>query len=154
MEKFEEIYRKYYGRIYAFALTRLHSVDDASDIAQATFLKMYINMDRLVLDKIELWLFTVAAHTITDLVRRRSRSDLSINDIEVVCDDWTHDVELCQDIRSTLSRLSDSEVQILITAYYLGYRLIPQAELLDLDPARLNRLRMKARKSFIRAWNS
>lgn len=82
---FEELYDKYFSRVYNFILYRVISPDMADDIVSRVFEK--------ILDKnaafdparanIEVWIFTIARNTLMDHYRRQKiRGYLSISGME------------------------------------------------------------------------
>ena len=69
---FSEIHRRYSGRVFAFCLARLMSVDAAQDATQEVFLRL-LSADPDQVRSISGWLFGVARHACIDIARARNR---------------------------------------------------------------------------------
>lgn len=79
---FEILFKRYREEIYALCLGRtLGNTDDASDLVQETFVKVFLNLEkydpRYTFGQ---WIYTIARNTFIDYVRRR-RDNLSIDSI-------------------------------------------------------------------------
>ena len=82
---FEELYDKYFSRIYNFILYRVLSPDMADDIVSLVFEKILDKYDAFDPAKanIEVWIFTIARNTLMDHFRRQKiRGYLSTSDME------------------------------------------------------------------------
>ena len=68
------LYRRYVGRVYAYAFQRLHDRDSAEDAAQETFLRAVAALGRCRNGgAFGGWLFAIAANVVTDAQRRAAR---------------------------------------------------------------------------------
>ncbi|HBA60312.1 MAG TPA: RNA polymerase subunit sigma-24 [Elusimicrobia bacterium] len=82
---FEELYDKYFSRIYNYILYRVSSPDMADDIVSRVFEKIldkYDDFDPAKAD-IQIWLFTIARNTLMDHYRRQKiRGNFSTSGME------------------------------------------------------------------------
>lgn len=79
-EAFETLFRRYREEIYGLCLQRTAgNREDASDLAQETFVKVYVNLAKYD-PKFTFgqWIYTIARNTFIDHVRRR-REEMSID---------------------------------------------------------------------------
>lgn len=77
---FEYLFNRYRDAIYRLFVQRLGGVNDADDLLQETFIKVYVNLCRYSADyTFGQWVYTIARNTFIDHVRRR-QDDLSIDD--------------------------------------------------------------------------
>ena len=77
---FEYLFNRYRDAIHRLFVQRLGGVNDADDLLQETFIKVYINLHRYSADyTFEQWVYTIARNTFIDFVRRR-QDDLSIDE--------------------------------------------------------------------------
>lgn len=69
---FDSIYKRYSVRIYSFVLGIIKSKDDAEDIVQEVFIKLWDKRDNLK-DHLSFksFLFTIAYNTTIDMIRKR-----------------------------------------------------------------------------------
>jgi RNA polymerase sigma-70 factor (ECF subfamily) len=79
---FEELVRRLQRRVYGFAYQHLRDVDEAHDLAQEIFVKLYRNLSRYDTERpFEPWFWKLAANTTINYRRKRvplpveSRSD-------------------------------------------------------------------------------
>jgi RNA polymerase sigma-70 factor (ECF subfamily) len=71
-ERYEELVERYQGRVVNYLYRVLHSLDDAHDLAQEVFLRVYRALDRYDSQfKFSTWLFRVAQNAAIDSVRKR-----------------------------------------------------------------------------------
>ena len=77
---FEYLFNRYRDAIHRLFVQRLGGANDADDLLQETFIKVYINIHRYSSDyTFGQWVYTIARNTFIDFVRRR-QDDLSIDD--------------------------------------------------------------------------
>ncbi len=71
-DRYAEIVRRYQGRIVNYLYRILRNVDDAHDLSQDVFLRVYNALDRFNPEyKFSTWLFRVAQNAAIDVVRKR-----------------------------------------------------------------------------------
>src|SRR5271156_2321200 len=71
---FEELVDKYKQPIVNLMFRMVHDLDEAEDLAQNVFLRVYRSAGRYeVSAKFTTWLFTIARHLCLNEIRRRSR---------------------------------------------------------------------------------
>lgn len=76
---FEYLFDRYRKAVYGLFLQRTGSPDDASDLLQETFIKVYINIRRYSADyTFGQWLYTIARNTFVDFVRK-SRDEVPLD---------------------------------------------------------------------------
>ncbi len=74
---FDDLYVRYYRRLYRFCLRRLQDAHEAEDVAQEAFARAWRALPSFGGDRrFYPWLSVIAAHLCTDVLRRRSRSTL------------------------------------------------------------------------------
>lgn len=83
---FEELYDKYFQRVYNYIRYRVLARDAADDLVSAVFEKVLNKFDELEQDRPpEPWLFAIARNTLNDYYRRRAvRGTLSTDGFEAV----------------------------------------------------------------------
>jgi RNA polymerase sigma-70 factor (ECF subfamily) len=70
---FEELVRRYDRDVLRLALNLVHSQEDARDIYQETFLRVYRNLDRFRFEcSFYTWLYRIVTNVGLDLLRRRT----------------------------------------------------------------------------------
>ena len=77
---FEYLFNRYRDAIHRLFVQRLGGTNDADDLLQETFIKVYINLHRYSGEfTFGQWVYTIARNTFIDFVRRR-QEDLPIDD--------------------------------------------------------------------------
>ena len=77
---FEYLFNRYRDAIHRLFVQRLGGVNDADDLLQETFIKVYINIHRYnPAYTFGQWVYTIARNTFVDFIRRR-QEDLPIDD--------------------------------------------------------------------------
>jgi RNA polymerase sigma-70 factor (ECF subfamily) len=72
---FDDLYLRYYRRLYRFCLRRLHDTHESEDIAQDAFARAWRALPTFGGDRrFYPWLSVIASHLCTDVLRRRNRS--------------------------------------------------------------------------------
>lgn len=82
VEAFDLIYHKYSGKLYAFGLKYLRSPEEAEELVQSVFLKLWENSKNLKKElSFKSYLFTIAYNDICKLFRKRYYQQRFIIDI-------------------------------------------------------------------------
>lgn len=126
-EAFAEVVRRYLDLVYSAALRQVRSRPLAEEVAQAVFVDLARNIDRLPLETVlAAWLYQVTRRTAIDVVRSESRRlareqiafEMNTNDDS--SDPW-------DDIRPVLdegmSSLSDDDRVVVLLRYFEGRSL-------------------------------
>lgn len=72
---FDDLYLRYYRRLYRFCLRRLQDAHEAEDVTQESFARAWRALPSFAGDRrFYPWLSVIASHLCTDVARRRSRS--------------------------------------------------------------------------------
>jgi RNA polymerase sigma-70 factor (ECF subfamily) len=154
LEAFEELIRRLQRRVYGFAYQHLRDTEEAHDLAQEIFVKLYRNLGRFDVDRpFEPWFWKLAANT--SINYRRKRVPLPAEASEEVADDSSaipkHDPALVQ----ALSQLDPSYRLPVLLHYYADLSLEQVAHSLNSSvPAiksRLHRARAQLRNSLAEA---
>jgi RNA polymerase sigma-70 factor (ECF subfamily) len=80
-DAFAALHRRYYARVYRFALLRCHNPADAEDIAAETFLRAITHLPafRFKGESVLPWLSRICANLVTDAFRQRSSPTVSLD---------------------------------------------------------------------------
>ncbi len=74
--EYNECVRNYADNVYRFVLKNLRHAEDAKDVVQASFEKMWTNREKVDNERCKSYLFTVAYHQMIDWVRKNKRTVL------------------------------------------------------------------------------
>ncbi len=166
---FEELVRRYDGKLYRVAQGIIHNHEDAEEVVQAAFLKAYLNLYRFQRNsKFSTWLVRIALNeSFMKLRKRRGILEQSI-DSNVLSDsdstrlpfdvaDWAPNpeaqyraTELREILISTLQRLTPALKIVFVLRDIEEYSLSETSEILNLSATavktRLSRARLQLRE--------
>ncbi len=161
LEAFDAIVRKYKDQLLNFAYRFLGNQEEAEDVVQETFLRLYRNKNAYrKIAKFSTWLYTIAGNLAKTELRKRKRrrlvsiSDLGYEDKEYEIEDTSANTERAVDsalkeefIQQAISELSNrfKEVIILRDVQGLSYEEVGDILKIPLGTvkSRVNRARLK-----------
>jgi RNA polymerase sigma-70 factor (ECF subfamily) len=136
--------------LYRFALNFLGSSEDARDIVQDVFEKLWLNVDRIDQDKVKSWLFTCTHNAMLNFIKRRARVDYmhSIH-LHGASHMDSHEFESNEIIEQTVGMLPPLQKSILLMRDLEGYSYEEIGVMLELNPSQVKvylfRARMKVK---------
>lgn len=112
---------EYADNVYRFIVKNLRHEEDARDVVQSAFEKMWRNRDDIDPAKSKSYLFTVAYHQMIDHLRKVKRVQLKeeFNDETRVTSYQAHNAKKI--LEEALSRLSETQRSLVMLKDYEGY---------------------------------
>lgn len=133
--------------IYGFALKNLRQEDDARDIVQESFEKLWRRHEAVEYEKSRSYLFSIAYHCIIDQVRKVKR--FSAADVTGdLLEERPHGYEDRQWIEAGLDKLNEQERSLIILRDYEGYSYEELSGLTGLSLTQVKVYLFRARKKF------
>ena len=148
LRAFGELVDLYKDKIYHLAYRMLHNVQEAEDVVQETFLRVYTNLNRYdEMQKFSTWIYRIGTNLCIDRLRKRKPSyslDAEVNDGDG--DDWysmlasqdrTPEGELIlsetqQQVRDAIDALPEKYKSVVILRYLHDMSLQEISEILDM----------------------
>jgi len=91
---YRELVEMYQARIYSLALRMLRRAEDAQDVTQETFIRMFRALDRYDPERpFAAWLFSIASRLSIDQIRRRKLQPVPLTQRDRDDEEYTIDVE-------------------------------------------------------------
>lgn len=121
-QQYNECVNLYADNVYRFIVKNLRHEEDARDIVQTAFEKMWRNKDAVENEKSKSYLFTVAYNQMIDHVRKVKRIDLKNDFTETGRGANLHaksDVQ--KTLHEALSRLNETQRSLVLLKDYEGY---------------------------------
>lgn len=160
-EIFQQMLHEHRDRIYSHALYSLRDADDAADVAQEVFVRLWQQLDAVDPDRVGAWLNRVVHNLCIDQSRRRKaqRTHFGTPDTEAADRlaaprDGHHDPErsLVLDQRQAalleaMETLTPETRSVMVMHYFQGLKLHEIAEQLDKTVSALKVQLHRARKS-------
>jgi RNA polymerase sigma factor (sigma-70 family) len=138
--------------VFRFILKNLRHVEDARDVVQSAFEKMWVNRETVDGTRGKSFLFTVAYHQMIDQIRKKKM--VIVN--EEMAAERTTDARSGQETRKILEkalyRLNESQRSLVMLKDYEGYSYEEIGEITGLNPSQVKVYLHRARqqlKSFL-----
>ena len=132
-EDYNDCVKLYADGLYRFMLKSTRQVEDARDLVQSSFEKLWEHRAEVNALKSKSYLFTIGYHKMIDLNRKNSRMefreslpDLSGNGIE-------SSQRLKEVLEKALNRLNERQRSLVLLKDYEGYSYEEIAEITDLN---------------------
>lgn len=119
--EYNECVRLYADNVYRFILKNLRHEDDARDVVQSAFEKMWQRREEVAYDKSKSYLFTVAYHQMIDHLRKAKRVVLKEEFPEQVNIYHKPANNLKKVLEEALARLSETQRSLVLLKDYEGY---------------------------------
>lgn len=112
---------KYADALYRFILKNLRDTEKSKDIIQDTFEKLWMNVQQIAFEKVKSYLFTVAYHTMIDLIRKDNRISAYNESLSPELTELNQYNDLQEVLDKALSQLPEIQKAVLLLRDYEGY---------------------------------
>jgi RNA polymerase sigma-70 factor (ECF subfamily) len=119
--EYNECVRLYADNVYRFILKNLRHEEDARDVVQSAFEKMWQRREEVAYDKSKSYLFTVAYHQMIDHLRKAKRVVLKEEFSEQANIFHKPANNLRKVLEEALARLSETQRSLVLLKDYEGY---------------------------------
>ena len=155
--EYNECVTAYADNVYRFILKNLRHEEDARDVVQTAFEKMWRNREEVDAQKSKSYLFTVAYHQMIDHIRKVKRIQLReefsaetrvesrpVNNLKKILDE-------------ALNRLSETQRSLVLLKDYEGYSYEEIGRIMNLNESQvkvyLHRARMQLKAYIVKTEN-
>ena len=151
MEK-EQLYKEYYPKVLRYVSSKINRVEEAEDLAQNVFVKVFQNYDSFDESKasISTWIYTITHNTVINYYKSmkfRQVVDIPENYSEEVTEDFVEGLvarEMQGKLADALCKLDEDKRDLIILHYYSGHTLKEISELMKKPYGQIKRLHAKA----------
>ena len=156
-KEYNECVTLYADNVYRFILKNLQHQEDARDVVQASFEKMWRNRNEVDAQKSKSFLFTVAYHQMIDHIRKVKRIQLqeNFNDDTKVHNKPVHNLKKV--LEEALSRLSETQRSLVLLKDYEGYSYEEIGKITGLNESQvkvyLHRARLQLKNYLVKLEN-
>lgn len=138
--------KEFSGRLYGFSLKYLQHTEDASDIVQDVFEKLWKNRKKVEPAKVKSWLFTCAHNAMINMIKKKSRMTYTDNlVVQETQQSHADTYEMKEIIEKSLSQLPPVQKSIILLRDLEGYNYKEIGEILDLSEAQVKVYLFRAR---------
>ena len=155
--EYNECVRAYADNVYRFILKNLRHEEDAQDIVQSAFEKMWLHRDTIDYEKSKSYLFTVAYHQMIDHIRKNKRISLKEEFSDEAKGISNVQGNTRRILEEALSRLSETQRSLVMLKDYEGYSYAEIGEITGLNESQvkvyLHRARLQLREYIVKPEN-
>ena len=155
--EYNDCVRNYADNVYRFILKNLRHEEDARDIVQTSFEKLWRNRQEVNADKSKSYLFTIAYHQMIDHLRKSKRIQLKENfaDNAKIQDRSSH--HLKKVLEEALGRLNEKQKSLILLKDYEGYTYEEIGQITGLNESQvkvyLHRARLQLKEYLVSVEN-
>ncbi len=147
----------YADNVYRFILKNLRHEEDAKDVVQAAFEKMWVNRQQVDNERAKSYLFTVAYHQMIDHIRKNKRISLKEEFSEGVKGSATIKHDTKRILNEALAKLSETQRSLVMLKDYEGYSYEEIGKITGLNESQvkvyLHRARLQLRQYIVSPEN-
>ncbi|HQR93362.1 MAG: RNA polymerase subunit sigma-24 [Bacteroidetes bacterium 24-39-8] len=148
---------QYADNVYRFIVKNLRHEEDARDIVQTAFEKMWRNRESVDNTKSKSYLFTVAYNQMIDHIRKVKRIELKDSFLEDGKSVEQGNSRLKQTLMEALNRLNETQKSLVMLKDYEGYSYEEIGEIMGLNSSQvkvyLHRARLALRSYLVSPEN-
>jgi RNA polymerase sigma factor (sigma-70 family) len=144
--QFNSIVDEYSDNVYRFILKSTKNPDDAKDVVQEAFSRLWKNKNSVEASKAKSYLFTTAYHVMIDDFRKKKREKI-IEDYEA--DQYYHNnqySDLQEILTEALDKLPELQKNLILLRDYEGYSYKEIGKITNLNESQVKVYIFRARK--------
>lgn len=147
----------YADNVYRFIVKNLRHEEDARDIVQSAFEKLWRNRDLVETEKSKSYLFTVAYNQMIDHIRKNKRIQLRDDFSEDTRTQFQQDGNLKKTLMDALNKLNETQKSLVMLKDYEGYSYQEIGSIMSLTESQvkvyLHRARLTLKNYLVSADN-
>lgn len=155
--EYNECVNTYADNVYRFILKNLRNEEDARDVVQTAFEKMWIHRDEVDASKSKSYLFTVAYRQMIDHIRKVKRIQLKDEFSEGAKVQNRPADNLKKILDEALARLSETQRTLVLLKDYEGYSYEEIGQITNLSESQvkvyLHRARVQLKEYLVKVEN-
>ncbi|MEO5942382.1 MAG: RNA polymerase sigma factor [Ferruginibacter sp.] len=156
-KEYNECVNLYSDNVYRFILKNLRNEEDAKDVVQGAFEKMWINRATVINEKSKSFLFTVAYHQMIDHIRKNKRISLKEDFSDTALGSGTQQQSMKRILEEALSKLSETQRSLVMLKDYEGYNYEEIGKITGLNESQvkvyLHRARLQLKAYIVKPEN-
>ncbi len=123
--------------VYRFIVKNIRQQEDAQDIVQSAFEKLWVNRAQVLEEKAKSYLFTVAYHQMIDHIRKSSKMTM-VEETAIPQQNITQqDTELKQILMRAVNELNPTQKSLVLLKDYEGYSYQEIGEIMNLSESQV-----------------
>ena len=155
--EYNECVKLYADNVYRFILKNLRNEEDAKDVVQGAYEKMWNKRAQVDNEKCRSFLFTVAYNNMIDHIRKNKRIVLKDDFAETALGSGGQQQNAKRILQEALSKLSETQRSLVMLKDYEGYNYAEIGEITGLNESQvkvyLHRARLLLREYIVKPEN-
>ncbi len=137
-KEFNQIVQQHSDALYRFALKNIKVVEEAQEIVQTAFEKLWLNRDNVELEKSKSYLFRVAYNYLIDMIRKQ-RKEAEWSDVleQKPATEVVEFKDLKRIIEQALNSLSEVQRNAIMLRDYEGYSYAEIGEIMNISESQV-----------------
>jgi RNA polymerase sigma-70 factor (ECF subfamily) len=123
--------------VYRFIVKNIRHTEDAQDIVQSAFEKLWVNREQVLQEKAKSYLFTVAYHQMIDHIRKSNKMPLTEDSAIPQHQTTQHNSELKQVLMRAVNQLNPIQKSLVLLKDYEGYSYQEIGEIMNLSDSQV-----------------
>jgi len=156
-KEYNECVRLYADNVYRFIVKNLRHEENAKDVVQASFEKLWVNRDTVENARCKSFLFTVAYHQMIDHLRKNKRVRLQDEFSAETKTTMQPNRNINKILNEALQRLSETQRSLVLLKDYEGYSYDEIAQITSLSESQvkvyLHRARIQLKNYLVKPEN-
>ncbi len=156
-KEYNECVNLYADNVYRFIVKNLRHQENAKDVVQAAFEKLWINRETVENERSKSYLFTVAYHQMIDHIRKNKRIKLQENFSDEIRTIHQPHHNINKILNEALNRLNETQRSLVLLKDYEGYSYDEIATITSLSESQvkvyLHRARIQLKTYLVKPEN-
>ena len=147
----------YADNVYRFIMKNLRNAEDAKDVVQGAFEKLWICREQVQEEKCKSYLFTIAYHLMIDFIRKQKRVHLKEEFGEMAMGAEHIHYNAKRILNEALHKLGETQRSLVMLKDYEGYNYAEIGQITGLNESQvkvyLHRARLQLKAYLVRVEN-
>jgi RNA polymerase sigma factor (sigma-70 family) len=148
---------QYADNVFRFIVKNISNVDDAKDIVQSSFEKVWINVEKIDAATAKSYLFTTAYHTMIDFIRKGKKTVYAESFGEHALGASEQQQDTKRILQEALATLNERDRSLVMLKDYEGYSYAEIGKITNLSESQvkvyLHRARLQLRNYLVTVEN-
>ena len=155
--EYNECVNLYADNVYRFILKNLRQEEDAKDVVQTAYERLWVNRDKVEIAKAKSYLFTIAYRLMIDLIRKQKNTRLTdtFSDMAMGAGFTPHNAKRV--LEEALQTLNETQRSLVMLKDYEGYNYAEIGNITGLNESQvkvyLHRARLQLKAYIVKVEN-
>ncbi|MDG1517505.1 MAG: RNA polymerase sigma factor [Flavobacteriales bacterium] len=144
-EDYNKVVKKISHRLFGYVFKLTKDEEDANDLVQDAFMKLWINREKVEFKKAKSWLFTTAHNAFINFIKKSNRQERIGEEVDIPVESKNR-FELQEIIDLAMKSLPELQKSIILLRDLEGYNYKEIGDMLKLNESQVKVYLFRARK--------